>query len=239
MAQVTFWLQTGIIVYLVLIEPFYGVHKYKQLERMADTDPLARVRFYRHVLVLEWGLVGLVALTLWLGQTPADAIGLRLPVTDRMDAVIAIAAGASIGLVAPVLLARRSTKLRATLQAQWSGLESLLPAGPVEERWYVAVAVTAGVCEELLFRGFLIAYVRAVAPATPGLAVAALVAVVFGVAHLYQGWKGVLATGGVGAALAMLYLDTGSLLWPILIHVLLDLRVLPLLRVLRAPRPIP
>jgi membrane protease YdiL (CAAX protease family) len=51
-------------------------------------------------------------------------------------------------------------------------------------------------------------------------------AIVFGWAHLYQGLTGVLATGALGGLLAILYAATGSLLLPVLLHALLDLRVL-------------
>ena len=47
----------------------------------------------------------------------------------------------------------------------------------------------------------------------------------FGLAHWYQGRLGVLATGAVGAFLTQLYLTTGSLLLPMLLHVLIDLRL--------------
>jgi membrane protease YdiL (CAAX protease family) len=45
----------------------------------------------------------------------------------------------------------------------------------------------------------------------------------FGLAHLYQGWVGVVATGFVGAVFTALYLWSGSLAVPIVLHVILDL----------------
>jgi membrane protease YdiL (CAAX protease family) len=51
-------------------------------------------------------------------------------------------------------------------------------------------------------------------------------AAIFGFCHLYQGWRYVLATGLLGACLASLYLLTGSLLAPIIVHAALDLRLI-------------
>ena len=48
----------------------------------------------------------------------------------------------------------------------------------------------------------------------------------FGLAHWYQGRLGMLATGVLGAVLTQLYLTTGSLLLPMVLHVLIDLRLL-------------
>ena len=61
------------------------------------------------------------------------------------------------------------------------------------------MCVTAGICEELLFRGFLTWYLAH----HVGLPVAAAAQVViFGVAHLYQGFGGIVKTGFAGAFFA-------------------------------------
>ena len=51
-------------------------------------------------------------------------------------------------------------------------------------------------------------------------------AIAFGTAHAYQGAAGVATTGVLGGVLAALYLQTGSLLFPVLLHVAIDLRFL-------------
>ena len=56
-------------------------------------------------------------------------------------------------------------------------------------------------------------------------------ALAFGWAHLYQGAGGVISTALIGVLLTVLYLVTGSLLVPMLVHVAIDL-----LAMLRAPR---
>jgi membrane protease YdiL (CAAX protease family) len=48
----------------------------------------------------------------------------------------------------------------------------------------------------------------------------------FGLAHAYQGVAGVLTTGVLGGVLAAVYLQTGSLLLPVVLHVVIDLRFL-------------
>nr|WP_240942262.1 CPBP family intramembrane glutamic endopeptidase [Planosporangium thailandense] len=104
------------------------------------------------------------------------------------------------------------------------------------ERWHaLAVAVGAGVSEELAFRGLLIATGVALFGVSPYVAAAALI-VLFGVAHLYQGVGGMVGTALVGALLTGLYLASGSLLLPIVLHVVIDIRSLLLVP---APRSAP
>ena len=92
------------------------------------------------------------------------------------------------------------------------------------ERWAAAaVAVGAGVSEEVVFRGLFTAAAVDLLGLSVGAAVVVVTAV-FGLMHLYQGWLGVLGTAVVGFALSALYLSSESLLMPMLLHVLIDLR---------------
>ena len=53
-----------------------------------------------------------------------------------------------------------------------------------------------------------------------------IAAVAFGLAHAYQGRAGVVLTGVLGGVMAALYVGTGSLLLPVLLHAAIDLRFL-------------
>ena len=57
-------------------------------------------------------------------------------------------------------------------------------------------------------------------------------AAIFGLAHIYQGVTGVTLTALAGALFCGLYVVTGSLLVPILLHILIDARF----AILPAPR---
>ena len=60
----------------------------------------------------------------------------------------------------------------------------------------------------------------------------AIACLVFGMVHLYQGWSGILQTVLLALGLCVLFLSTRSLLFPILLHVLVDLRIFLVLPVL-------
>ena len=49
-------------------------------------------------------------------------------------------------------------------------------------------------------------------------------AAIFGFAHLYQGAAGVIGTGMIGFLLGAIYLLSGTLLLPIVLHTLIDAR---------------
>jgi uncharacterized protein len=69
-------------------------------------------------------------------------------------------------------------------------LSYFLPATWTERRWYAFLCITAGICEEVLFRGFLQHYLHTF-PFSLNLTLALLIsAVIFGLQHLYLGAGG-------------------------------------------------
>jgi membrane protease YdiL (CAAX protease family) len=75
-------------------------------------------------------------------------------------------------------------------------VDSLLPQSLVEVLVWIATCVTAGICEEMAFRGYLQRQSHAL---TGNIAWAiVLQALVFGIAHGYQGWRNVAVISVLG-----------------------------------------
>lgn len=88
-------------------------------------------------------------------------------------------------------------------------------------RWRYCSSVNAGFSEELLFR---LALPLLLYRMTHSLEAALGIAIVcFGLAHGYQGWKGILGTMLAGALLTLYYLSHGSLVRVMLAHALIDI----------------
>jgi len=235
------------IATLVALDPALGRRQYAGLvtdladapdEQVRDT---IRRRLYRSWTWQGW-LVGavVVALVALLPGIGLADLGLRLPdlsllapAADRDDAT-ATAAGAVVGIVlalgALVLVRRRWPAVR---PPQSTAVDTLLPTTPAARRGWAGLSLSAGVTEEVTYRGLLVLALTLAAPGLPDGAVVAIAAVLFGLAHWYQGRLGVLATGALGAVLTQLYLATGSLLLPMVLHVLIDLQSL----LVRRPAP--
>lgn len=101
---------------------------------------------------------------------------------------------------------------------------SLIPRSPAELRGNLLLCILIGFTEELMYRGFLFARLRDTFPAIAPTWVILVSGTVFGVAHLYQGPWRALGLGLIGAALASLYHQSGSLLMPVIYHTLIDAR---------------
>ncbi len=228
-----------ILVVAVLIVRAIGRERreYRRFRRLRSTD--ARVRVYRRWLVesmlVTGGLAALVLLAAW----PYVPLALRdirewaplVPIVDVTSGPagpaigIAVAVVALVAMVLPVILLRG----RVDEVPVVGDVRALLPRTRRELGWGAALAVNAGVVEELLLRLALPALLFGVTgsgPAAFGLSI-----LLFGALHLYQGWAGILVTTALGLVLTAVYVLTGSIVWPILVHAALDLRSLVLIPV--------
>jgi membrane protease YdiL (CAAX protease family) len=209
--------------WMVLVQPLAGRRRYRRLLERLGHDPSARLHHYHRGIAFEWlgaALVGLLALlahsrlrSLW---PPGDNTGVGAQIPYLAVAIVAITAVYRYG----------GQATRQALAIQLRPVAALLPRTGTERRWFALLAVTAGICEELLYRGFGLAALRWAAPGISETTLVVVTGAAFGLAHLYQGRLGVTLTGLLGAYLAWITISTGSLLPVMLLHALLDLRIL-------------
>jgi membrane protease YdiL (CAAX protease family) len=189
--------------------------------RRSLTDPAgARRSLWTWGIVGGWTLVAIGA-ALWIARDrPWKSLGLTVPDGWRLWTSIGLfLLLAAYHLLAVASLAR-SSEARASLRGQFGTLTALLPHTRTELYRFGGVSLTAGFSEEFLYRGY---FVWAFSPWLGWWGAAALSLPFFAVGHLYQGWKGVLRTGVVGALYTGVVALFGSL-WPaIALHALLDL----------------
>ncbi len=231
-----------VAVYLVVGEPVAGHVLHRRFEGRLRTDPGARRAFYGRLLILEWGLA-LLALAVWLSAPGVDAgaVGLTWPrswpgpfalllvvVVLVFVAVStrALRGGALMAATAPARRGHRPTEPGRHAEPPGHATLAVLPRTTEERRLFTVVGLTAGICEEWLYRGFFLAVVAAVAGDPPSWVLVVIAAIAFGLAHAYQGRAGIVLTGVFGGMMAALYVGTGSLLLPVVLHAAIDLRFL-------------
>ncbi|MGA7896348.1 MAG: CPBP family intramembrane glutamic endopeptidase [Candidatus Sulfotelmatobacter sp.] len=212
---------------------FVGVPIWDVLETRAlkiGTNPRRKIFSYRRIVIVEWiaALVAWIALRsqVFLVWPAAHHAALHIGMYFVLGLVLALL----VGSLLPAVFARRSAKLRDKTLKACKRLAFVLPDTQEERAWFALVSVTAGICEEVLYRGFLIRYLSD-SPWHTGLWIAlGISSIAFGMAHSYQGVSGIIGTALLGAVMAVLFVATGSLWLPMALHAVLDLRILFLLR---------
>ncbi len=153
-----------------------------------------RVRMYLATLWLEWLVFVLVVAGVRLsGASVRLVLGGRWQSARQLLRDIGIAAG--FWIVAVGLLWIFGRLLRITGPAH--NMQLMLPHGGVEITVWIALSVTAGICEETIFRGYLQRpFMALTKSATAGIL---LSAIAFGAAHAYQGFRFVILISLFGA----------------------------------------
>src|SRR4029079_12934799 len=172
-------------------------------------------------VVGEW-VFTIAAIAIWTTfDRPWSAMRLELPHGGRLG-VGTLFVLAAIGLVALQLwsVARLPAERRIRARPQLGNLAFMLPHRAQEQPWLLTLSTTAGFCEELLYRGYLPWFF---APWLGSVGAMALVGVLFGIRHAYQGRAGVVKATLAGAFMAALVLVTGSLVPAMIVHALIDI----------------
>jgi len=207
--------------FMIIAFPCYDfIRSYPRFRQaVARGEPTARLRFYRSAVVSYWLLPAAVVGAWWWQDRSWDALGLGTGAGWRPWIGAALAIVTAIALVAQARAATAPTA-RASVLAQLEPMRAYLPHTDAELRWFYAVSVSAGICEELLFRGFLLWYLDAwLSP----VAAVPLAAACFGVGHLFLGRGGAVRAGLMALLFSALYLGLESLWAVMAIHALVDI----------------
>jgi uncharacterized protein len=203
---------------------------------IAPSRPWATVELLLAVAIMYAGLTGYLplaatpyllvvgAIFLWWRGPGWRAIGLRRPESWTRTLLVALAVGAyqlpSLYLVEPAIARLTSGEL-----PDVSVFRSLVGDERQLLLWLAISWTFAAFMEEMVYRGWLIARVAELARFTQSGWIAGVIvtSIVFGLAHLYQGTSGVIATGLTGLIFGVAYLASGRNLWcAILAHGVMD-----------------
>ena len=175
-----------------------------------------RAAEYGVVIVFEWAVVAFI----WVGLRRRslriiDLVGgtWTRPIYVLRDLLIAVA----FLIVAAVVLNGLDYFIKTTPN---QAILNLLPRGPIEIILFLATSMTAGFCEELIYRGYLQRQFTALTHNVLGGIV--LQAIVFALNHSYQGWRYVVLIVVLATMLGLLARWRKSLRPGMIAHALQD-----------------
>jgi membrane protease YdiL (CAAX protease family) len=201
-------------VVLLILAALFGWSAYSR-----SFSPMARhgrMAGYLSVLTLEWLLTGLVWWGIRLrGLQLRDLVGGDWPNSKRIFADLLVAVGflifsnITLAAVGHILKVGKNPAIR-----------EIAPHGRAEVIVYLLLSLTAGICEEIVFRGYLQKQLTAVTrSAVAGLLIQGII---FGMGHGYQGVKLVPVIALYGCLFGLLAQWRRSLRPGIIAHFLQD-----------------
>jgi len=210
------------VIFLVLgvLIPWRGQVRLRRLLVLPRMNTKDKLTLYGSTIAFQWILLGLVA---WRALARGLTIA-QLGLSREFTLGLALTAAAGAGLLGFLqwINLRRVARLSGPVSELMRKLaERLLPTSGLEYAPYCALSLTAGVCEEFLYRGFAMSALSRAGVAT--WMVVVITSVLFGLAHAYQGKSGIIGTSLMGFVLAGGRLWTESLIPAMVWHSAVDI----------------
>ena len=204
-----------------LLDHFVFLPGYRR--RVSLDAARAKAWFWNLTLIELWAITAIVV-AVWMGHARWwTQLGFIVPGGWRAWSALGLCALFVLQSSLTIRKVARREKARASVRKQFGALGvagSLMPSTNAGLAGWVVISLSAGLCEEFLFRGYLI---WVLLPFLGWWGAAALSVLLFAIAHAYQGSKGILTTGIMGVVLTATVAIFQSLLPAIALHVLIDL----------------
>jgi len=212
-----FWL---IFLLLGFVIPWRGHARMRHLMALPEVTGRERIKMYCATIFFQWLLTALVLWRAFARGLSLNELGIGHARSISLFVVTFIGA-ALIGAAHWANVQRMASSDHPNLERLRALGARLFPRSKSEMALFLVLSLTAGVCEEFLFRGFVIA-----ALFRSGLdtwLVVILSSAMFGLAHLYQGKGGSLGTGILGTLFALVRIIYSNLLPAVVWHSVLDI----------------
>jgi uncharacterized protein len=172
-----------------------------------------RMNLYGRTIVFEWLVLGFVLLGVWLHGSPLHSVmGERWCSLRQMSSHVGIGVAFLMGSIL------FGSILNPGIER--SSVRAILPQTRSEMVVWILLSLSAGICEEALYRGYLQRQFIAVARNVP--AGILLSGALFGLAHSYQGFGQVLQIAVLGVMSGVLAHWCKSVRPGMIAHVLQD-----------------
>lgn len=218
------YLINHILFFLFLIViPTYVFFNTKKIKE--SSDPFIKEKTYHKIFVIYWAS----AISFSLFSTLPNVYFIQNPVHLGIIWIVIVCLVGFyllISQVLPVILLTFSDKLRKMTTASFDKKSYIFPTTDRQRALFWIVPVTVGICEEIIFRGYLYQYFQTSPYGLNALLSFLLVSVIFGLGHFQQGLSGIVLTTLLGFLLGYFYFLTGSLLLSIIIHIVFDAKIL-------------
>jgi membrane protease YdiL (CAAX protease family) len=158
-----------------------------------------RIGVYERTIFFEWLVFALVIVGVWWsGSSLYTVLG------ERWRSLHQVLLDVGIGVLFLIASITVDSIIGGYLRGNTGdhAAQFILPHGSVEMAWWIGLSLTAGICEETLYRGYFQRQFIALTKSVPAGIV--LSAAAFGAAHGYQGLRQAVQIGLLGAMAGLL-----------------------------------
>jgi hypothetical protein len=217
------WNSWLFFVALSLLFPALGIILYKRFKKLSElikSNKWNKATLYGSIIIAEWILVILLVIIDSKHSISLNDIGERVGFYIRSFWISIF-----LLLILAILVFQNIRQLKRTnleeLEKSLIKLRFFLPSSFLEWIIFVIMIMTTGICEEILYRGWLINFLIAI---TSSKWIGVLFSsAIFGLAHTYQGKQGIMSSSIIGLIFGITFIFVQSLIPSQIIHVVINL----------------
>ena len=208
-----------LLIILGVLLPLNGIVSIKQMRKFFSDNPNSKMLFYKQTIVIQIVITTLVFGAMAINQDSIDKIGLAF--FKHPPQILGLLLTCLLGwwFVYIYMNHCEEHKIRREIERN-AAVKFLLPDTKMQYRWSIGTSFAAGICEEIIFRGFLYWQLAQWLPVIPAIL---LTNIIFGLVHYGTGFKNAFLAFSLGVFLSVIFLYTESLWIPMMIHVLIDI----------------
>lgn len=213
--QLTESLLIASIIIMVIISLF------DRTKKRIENKSISLSRAYIEGIILLWTPVLFLSVHLIFSELTLSDIGLSWTSHWQSLTSLSLLIVITLYFIYSLFTLENDEKAKRSLVEQMSSLAWFMPKNKKQLAIFtLGLSVAAGVCEELIFRGYLLQALTE----HVGLTFAVLISsALFGLCHLYQGFFHVIRTFVIGIIFCLIYIFSETLIIPIILHVIVDI----------------
>ncbi|GAA6206125.1 CPBP family intramembrane glutamic endopeptidase [Thalassotalea sp. SU-HH00458] len=184
------------------------------------TEKTSLVRVYYETIALLWFPVVFLVIHLYFTATPLESIGISWNYHWQIMTGLGLLSLLIVYFIYDLKLLVNDQDKQQKLAEQMASFAWFMPkTKPQMLIFTLGLSVSAGICEELIFRGYIL---NALSQHLGVILSVILSSALFGLCHFYQGVFHVFRTFIIGIVFCLIYLGCETIIIPIILHIVLD-----------------
>jgi len=197
-----------------ILNPIYYLLTYEKTNGNIKQNEIFRVIDYKQTIVIFWGLTALILINYLILDQPA----LNFQPTFNIFGIVLLVLILAFSIVQFKLSVVNQDNF-SVVRGKMKHIYHYLPKNRNELNWFMILSISAGICEEIIFRLFLYEFLNE----HIGLWGAFILAnVAFALTHIGSGKQNLISSFVLGLVFSAIYYFTENIWLAVLLHIAID-----------------
>lgn len=220
------------IILFSFVYPISGYYQKKRLSKNNVRLHYNKIEWYKESMLMSWAPTLVIVITTLLCGFSLKDLGFSRIIIEpthvniwvTYSSILVFLAYLGYNIYSIVLLRLSKESRQESIKQLPEDIIAFLPVNKMERKAWTLVSITAGISEEIQYRGYLFFAIPLLFPQLSIWLVLLISSILFGIGHIYQG-KSAIRPTLAGLLFGFLYIAFNSIIPIIILHITQDLVV--------------